>query len=91
MIVHNSALILPYDQLVDSLPPDSSVEYSRRHLSRRVKQRAHSEQQIPLPPGRVLVNVHIDDPALDHSYAALSTLSDLPNGIDAGIIIIITS
>ena len=37
-----------------------------------------------MPKGRTLVEVHINDAAFDHSYAASSTLSDLSNSIDAG-------
>jgi hypothetical protein len=43
------------------------------------------DYQTPLPTGRTLANVKLNDEAFDHSYAALSTLSDFPNGIDAGM------
>ena len=57
---------------------------SRSHLHRRVKQTARADQQIPIPPGRIIIDINLNDEAFDHSYAALSTLSDPSQGIDAG-------
>jgi hypothetical protein len=69
-----------------SLPADAhtNLHTSRGHLHRRAKQPPRIDYQTPLPTGRTLVNVKLNDEAFDHSYAALSTLSDFSNGIDAG-------
>ena len=57
---------------------------SRHHLHRRAKQSYRADQLVSLPPGRVLLSININDEAFDHSYAALSTLSDIANHIGAG-------
>jgi len=60
------------------------MNFSRKHLDRTVKKKPDVTQSTCLPPGRVLVNISLNDAALEHSYPALSLLSDPSNGIDAG-------
>ena len=69
------------DCLLDKADKHST---SRHHLHRRARPSFRTDQQIPLPPGRILLNIIINDEAFDHSYAAPSTLSDISNNIDAG-------
>ena len=61
-----------------------AMNFSRKHLDRTVKKKPDVTQSTCLPPGRVLVNISLNDAALEHSYPALSLLSDPSNGIDAG-------
>jgi len=61
-----------------------SCSSSRSHLRRKVQKLRTLDQHIPIPKGRTLIDVNINDAAFDHSYAASSTLSDPSNNIDAG-------
>ena len=87
-------LIHEATNIFDRSEPDENEEYKveeekplnvRQSIPRKVKIPSHPETIVPMPAGRVAEHIPIDDPAQGQTYAALSTLSNVAEGIDAGL------